>query len=171
MSDGAFMFSVGMLAEMTGGNRQYLSRKIKQLIEDPEIRLKAELHSNKEGYQIPEREVLRCFDKITPIQVKAYKESLLERTVKPKISRMGQKTEPAKEQFLEKENEVLTQWRFKLAGTPAAKKNSPEIREYLEGEIRRIKELRQEKLREYVLLEQFLSNCDKTIEDIEKRLD
>ena len=74
-------------------------QKIKQLIEDPEIRLKAELHSNKEGYQIPEREVLRCFDKITPIQVKAYKESLLERTAKPKISRMGQKTEPAKEQF------------------------------------------------------------------------
>lgn len=74
MANRPFMFSVEMLADMTGGNKQYLSKKIKELAEDPQVQLKAVLRSKKEGYQIPEDEVLRCFPKITSGQVKEYKE-------------------------------------------------------------------------------------------------
>ena len=64
MAGHSFQFTVGMLAELTGSNRQYLSRKIKRMIEDPEIRLQAVIRSNKEGYRIAEEEVLRCFDRV-----------------------------------------------------------------------------------------------------------
>ena len=39
MANRPFMFSVEMLADMTGGNKQYLSKKIKELAEDPQVEL------------------------------------------------------------------------------------------------------------------------------------
>jgi len=52
MLNESFMFTVGMLAEITGGNKQYISKKIKKMMDSPEISLQAVLKSNKEGYQI-----------------------------------------------------------------------------------------------------------------------
>ena len=164
-------FNVNMLAQMTGGNKQYLSRKIKQLIEDPKVQMKAELNSNKEGYQISEEEVLRCFDKISPRQIQEFKDKYWSVESPSKIKKMGVKEEEKQTgAYLEEENQVLMEWRFKMASTPLDKKKSPEIKEYLRGEMQRIQKLREEKLREYVLLEQFLSNCETAIEDIQERI-
>lgn len=171
MTKNSFMFSVEMLAEMTGGNRQYLSRKVKQLIEDPAVHMKAILKSNKEGYQIPEEEVLRCFDKISPRQIQEYKAEYYGANTVSKIQKLGKEKEKDSYAYLEKETQILMEWRFRLAATPPEKKKSPEIRQYLKQEMERISKLREEKLREYVLLEQFLSNCEKTIHDIEERLE
>lgn len=171
MAERAFMFNVSMLAQMTGGNKQYLSRKIKQLVEDPQIQMKAELNSNKEGYQISEKEVLRCFDKISPRQIEEFKEKYWGKEASSKIRRMDEPKEERSAQYLEEENRVLMEWRFRMASTPLEKKKSPEIQEYLRREIARIQALKEAKLREYVQLEQFLSNCDTAIADIRKRLE
>ena len=93
MTGHSFQFTVGMLAELTGSNRQYLSRKIKRMTEDPEIRLQAVIRSNKEGYRISEEEVLRCFDRITPQQIADFKEQF-DRT--PRVRMLTQKKEEKK---------------------------------------------------------------------------
>lgn len=167
----SFMFTVGMLADLTGGNRQYLSKKIKKMLEDPEIKLQAELKSNKEGYQIPESEVLRCFDQITPAQLQKYKEEYLSMDSRPRLKMLTQKEEEPMEKYLEKENEVLIEWKVRLAATKPEEKNTPKMRNYLEEEMEKIKALKKEKFKEYLMLELFLDNCDKMIEQIQKRLD
>lgn len=63
------------------------------------------------------------------------------------------------------------EWKVQLAAASPEKKNSPEMRRYLEKEIEKIKELKKEKLREYVMLEMFLENCDRMTESIQRRLD
>ena len=99
----SFMFNVEMLAEMTGGNKQYLSKKIKGMTEDPQIQLKAVLRSKKEGYQISEEEVLRCFPKITPKQVQDYKEQYLNMDISPKV-KMLTRQEESVPRYMEKES-------------------------------------------------------------------
>ena len=165
----SFMFSVEMLAEMTGGNKQYLSKKIKGMVQDPDIQMKAVLRSKKEGYQISEEEVLRCFPKITPKQVQDYKEQYLNMDVSPKVKMLTRQEESAPK-YMEKENELLIQWKVKMAATPPDKKNSPQMYEYLKNEIKKIQELREEKIKESVRLELLINNCDKMILEIQKKL-
>ena len=165
----SFMFNVEMLAEMTGGNKQYLSKKIKGKTEDPQIQLKAVLRSKKEGYQISEEEVLRCFPKITPKQVQDYKEQYLNMDISPKV-KMLTRQEESVPRYMEKESELLIEWKVRMAATPPDKKNSPAMREYLKDEIKKIKELREEKIKESVRLELLINNCDKMILEIERKL-
>ncbi len=171
MLNESFMFTVGMLAEITGGNKQYISKKIKKMMDSPEISLQAVLKSNKEGYQISEEEVLRCFDKITPGMLKEYKEQYLAMEPAPKVKMLTkEESAPASPKYLEKENEALLEWKVQLAAASPDRKESPQMREYLMGEIEKINGLKKEKLREYVMLELFLENCDRMVEDIRKRL-
>lgn len=165
MLNKSFMFTVGMLADMTGGNKQYLSKKIKKMIDDPNIKLQAILKSNKEGYQISEEEVLRCFDKITPSQIQKYKKEYMSIELMPKVKMLTSKEELQK-RYLEEENNILIEWKVRLAATSPDKKNTPEMYKYLEEEIEKIKKLKEEKLKEYIMLEMFIDNCDKMIWDI-----
>lgn len=167
----SFMFSVEMLADMTGGNKQYLSKKIKGMVEDPDIRLQAVLRSKKEGYQISEEEVLRCFPKVTPKQVQEFKEHYLNMDISPKVKMLTRRGEESAPKYMEKENELLIQWKVRMAATPPDKKNSPQMREYLKNEIEKIRELREEKIRESARLELLINNCDKMISEIEQKLD
>jgi len=176
MSSG-FMFSVGMLADMMGGNPQYLSKKVKRMVDDPEIKLQTVLKSNKEGYQIPEEEVLRCFGKVTPGQIRAYKERYLESaSPKPKVRKLTEaKTQP--QGYLEEENERLIAWKVHMAATAPEKKHTKEMREYLEGELRKISDMKKEasaakevKLKEYNLLELLEGNCDRMMAEIMEQL-
>ncbi len=166
----SFMFNVEMLAEMTGGNKQYLSKKIKGMAEDPDIRLQAVLRSKKEGYQISEDEVLRCFPKVTPKQVQEYKEHYLNMDISPKVKMLTRRDEEPAAKYMEKENELLIEWKVRMAATPPDKKNSPQMREYLKAEIEKIKEMREEKIKEFVRLELLINNCDKMISEIEQKL-
>ncbi len=179
MKTETFMFTTGMLSELMGGNRQYISKKIKKLMEDPEVNLKAVLKSNKEGYQISEEEVLRCFDGITPGMVQKYKENYLSMELKPKIKKLTNREEHIKEMNLDdkgiamdlqKETERLIEWKIKLASTKKEQKNSLEMRAYLENEIKEIEELKNKKLKEYNMLEMFMWNCDKVIDEINQKL-
>ncbi len=171
MLDETFMFTVGMLSEITGGNKQYLSKKIKKMIDDPDIRLKALLKSNKEGYQIAEDEVLRCFDKITPAMLGEYKKRCLSMEPVPKVRMLTEKEDSAADSYLRKENEMLIEWKVRLAAASPEQKDTQEMRGYLLEQAERIAELKKEKLKEYVMLEMFIENCDKMIEDIHKRLE
>lgn len=172
MLEKSFMFSVDMLADILGGNKQYLSKKVKQMTQDPEIKLQAVIRSRKEGYLIPEEEVLRCFDKITPGQLREYKERYLAAEYTPKIKRLTQQEVEVKEEtaYLEKENETLIEWKVRLAATAPDKKNTPEMREYLKNEMERIRKMKEEKMKDYCKLEMFFFNCDKMIEEIQQRL-
>jgi len=162
------MFSVGMLAELTNSNRQYLSRKIKRMVEDPEIHLQAEIRSNKEGYRISEEEVLRCFEKITPQEVEAYKAQYALRM--PGVRKLTEQPEQGR-RYLEKENELLVEWRIRLAATAPDQKHSQEMRAYLEETVQKIQRMREEKLREQVLLEVLLENSGRVITEIQERLE
>lgn len=177
MANRPFMFSVEMLADMTGGNKQYLSKKIKELAEDPQVQLKAVLRSKKEGYQIPEDEVLRCFPKITSGQVKEYKERYGEQVFFPRTRRFfGQERQDGQERqgmakYSGGESEDLIEWKVRLASASPEEKKSLKMREYLESEIRRIEQLKKEKLKESLRLELLVNNCDKMIGEIREILD
>ncbi len=162
-----FQFTVGMLAELTGSNRQYLSRKIKRMTEDPEIRLQAVIRSNKEGYRIPEEEVLRCFDQITPQQIADFKEQF---DRMPRVRMLTPEPEKKPGRYLEEENNELVEWKIHLASASAEERGSEEMREYLEGALEGLRKMQSEKLREQVLLEVFLENCERTIQELEGRL-
>lgn len=147
------------------------------MTEDPQIRLQAVLKSKKEGYQIPEEEVLRCFHKITPRQVQEYKERYLEMDLTPKVRMLTRKEEEREARHMEDENEVLFEWKVRLASAAPDQKDTAQMREYLEGEIEKIKELRDKKMREREIkiketlrLEFFIDNCDKMMTEIQKRL-
>lgn len=177
MLEKSFMFSVEMLADMTGGNKQYLSKKVKEMVEDPQIRLQAILKSKKEGYQIPEEEVLRCFHKITPRQVQEYKERYLEMESVPRVRMLTRKEEEKGTKYMEDENEILFEWKVRLAAAAPDKKNTAEMRAYLGNEIEKIKELKDKKMREREMkiketlrLEFFIDNCDKMLREIQERL-
>ena len=166
----SFMYTVEMLAEMTSGNKQYLSKKIKGMAEDPDISLQAVLRSKKEGYQIPEEEVLRCFPKVTPRQVQEFKERYLNMAVSPKVKMLTRQEAVPAQKYMEKENERLIQWKVRMAATAPDKKNSPGMREYLQQEIEAIRQMREEKIKESVRLELFINNCDKMILEIQQKL-
>lgn len=173
----SFMFSVEMLADMTGGNKQYLSKKVKEMVEDPQIELQAILKSKKEGYQIPEEEVLRCFHKITPRQVQEYKERYLEMESTPKVRMLTRKEEEKGAKYMEDESEALFEWKVRLAAAAPDKKNSAEMRAYLGNEIEKIRELKDKKMKEREIkiketlrLEFFIDNCDKMLREIQERL-
>ncbi len=168
MMERTFMFSVGMLAELTGSNRQYLSRKIKRMVEDPEIRLQAEIRSNKEGYRISEEEVLRCFEKITPQEIEAYKAQYALRM--PGIRKLTQQSETG-QRYLEKERELLVEWKIRLAATAPDRKYSREMRAYLEETAQKIRHMQEEKLRELVLLEDLLENSSRVLAELQERLE
>lgn len=170
MLERSFMFSIDMLAEMLDGNKQYLSKKVKQMTQDPEIKLQAVIKSRKEGYMIPEEEVLRCFDKVTPGQVQEYKERHLATGYTPKVKKLTQQEKKGEAAYLEKENEMLIEWKIRLAATAPDKKNTPEMREYLENEIEKIRDLKEDKMKDYCKLEMFFFNCDKMISEIQQRL-
>ena len=169
MYDGSFMFSVEMLADMMNGNKQYLSKKVKRLVEDPGVRMKAVLKSKKEGYQIPEDEVLRCFDKVSPEQISEYKKQYQASRLMPGV-RMLTGRNQAESRDPSGEERLLIEWKVRLAATAPDRKNSPEIREYLIQEKEKIEALREEKMKEYLSLELFLGNCDRMIREIEQRL-
>ena len=161
-----FMFSVEMLHEMTGNNRQYLSKKIKRMVDDPNIRLKAVLKSNREGYQISEEEVLRCFDKVTSEQIAQYKEHYLSESRHLK-ARMLTREEPERALFLKDEYALLYDWKIRMAATAPNRKDTPEMRAYLEGELKKILEMRSEKCEE---LNRLVQACDETIAQIQQVL-
>lgn len=170
MLNESFMFTVGMLAEITGGNKQYISKKIKKMMDNPEVSLRAVLKSNKEGYQIPEEEVLRCFDKITPGMLQEYKANYLAAEPVPRVKMLTRDEDGAEPKYLEKENEALLEWKVQLAAASPEKKNSPQMRSYLMQEIEKIEKMKKEKLKEYVMLEMFLENCDRMTAEIRRRL-
>lgn len=161
-----FMFSVEMLHEMTGNNRQYLSKKIKRMVDDPNIRLQAVLKSNREGYQISEEEVLRCFDKVTSEQIEQYKEHYLSESRRLK-ARMLTREEPEQALFLKDEYALLYDWKIRMAATAPSRKDTPEMRAYLEGELKKILEMRSEKFEE---LNRLVQACDETIAQIQQVL-
>ena len=164
------MFTVGRLADMTGGNKQYLSKKVKELIYNSEINMQAELKSNREGYRIPESEVIRCFDKITKEQIDEYKRKYYAMDTSPKVRKLNEQKEQSENFFLQKENEILTEWKIRLASATQEEKNSPQMYEYLEQELNKIQLLKEAKLKEYVMLEMFIENCDKMIDSIQNKL-
>lgn len=155
MIEKSFMFSVDMLADMLGGNKQYLSKKVKQMTQDPQIKLQAVIRSRKEGYLIPEEEVLRCFDKVTPGQIQEYKKCYLAAEYMPKVKRLTRQENKGEKAYLEEENEMIIEWKVRLAATAPDKKNIPEMREYLENEMEKIKKLKEEKMKDYCKLEMF----------------
>lgn len=162
-----FIFTVAMLAELTGQNPQYLSKKVRSLVEDPNIKLQAVLRSNKEGYQIPEEEVLRCFNKVTEQQVQRYKEEYSPRSVYPRVRKL---TSRGEEWPSDSEMDLLYNWRIYLAGLSPAQANTPETRLYLEGEEEKLRRLKEEKLKEFAVLEKLIKDCDEMIEKIRERL-
>lgn len=161
-----FVFTVAMLAEMTGQNPQYLSKKVRNLVEDPKVRLQATLRSNKEGYQIPEEEVLRCFHKITEQQVQRYKEEYLLRSTYPRARKLTSKGE---EQVVS-ETDLLYNWKIYLAGLSPVQINTPETRAYLESEEEKLRQLKEAKLKEFAVLEKLIQDCDNMIDKIRERL-
>ena len=170
MLEKSFMFSVDMLADMLGANKQYLSKKVKQMTQDPEMKLQAVIRSRKEGYLISEEEVLRCFDKVTPGQVREYKECHWAAGHTPKARKLTRQENKEETAYLEKENEMIIEWKIHLAATAPDKKNTPEMREYLKNEIERIQDLKVDKMKDYCKLEMFFFNCDKMIAEIQQRL-
>lgn len=171
MPDNSFMFTVGMLAGMTGSNRQYLSRKVKRMIEDPDVRLQAVMKSNKEGYQISEEEVLRCFDRITPRQIQEFKKKYIEEMPRTSVRMLTRQEESGSYRYLEKENEQLIEWKIRLAAASPEQKHTKEIQQYLREEMEKIQRLKEEKMREHALLEIFIGNCGQMIQEIQSRLD
>lgn len=167
MAGHSFQFTVGMLAELTGSNRQYLSRKIKRMIEDPEIRLQAVIRSNKEGYRIAEEEVLRCFDRVTPQQIADFKDQY-DRAPRARMLTKEQEKQPSK--YLEKENDLLVEWRIQYAASSAEEKQSETMREYLEKTLQELRTIQAEKQRESVLLEVFLAECERSVQKLETLL-
>lgn len=161
------MFTVSMLAEMTGSNRQYLSRKIKRMVEDPQIGLCATIRSNKEGYRIPEQEVLRCFDNISHQQIQAYKKHQLGEF--PGVHMLTQES-PKEQKTFKEENDLLIEWRIQLAAAAPDKKYSTEMYEYLEEQLVQIQKIRDEKLKELARLEHLVESAERTISDIQFRL-
>lgn len=161
------MFTVSMLAEMTGSNRQYLSRKIKKMVEDPQIGLCATMRSNKEGYRISEQEVLRCFDNISPQQIQAYKMQHLGEFTGVRMLTQESQT---KQRPLMEENDLLIEWRIQIAAAAPNKKYSPEMYAYLENQLKQIQKLKDEKLKELACLEHLVENAERAISDIQYRL-
>lgn len=163
-----FIFTVAMLAEMLGKNPQYMSKKVRQMVEDPAVRLQATLRSNKEGYQIPEEEVLRCFSKVSLEQIQQYKTAYLLRDTRPRVRKLTRTApEPLPE---ETETDLLYNWRIHLAGLSPEQKNSPETRAYLEAEAAKLQQLKEEKLKESAILERLILDCDVMISKIQTRL-
>lgn len=161
------MFTVSMLAEMTGSNRQYLSRKIKKMVEDPQIGLCATIRSNKEGYRISEKEVLRCFDNISPQQIQAYKKQQMGEFTG--VHMLTQEPQTQQRPLME-ENDLLIEWRIQIAAAAPNKKYSSEMYAYLEDQLVRIQKLKDEKLKELARLEHLVENAERTISDIQLRL-
>lgn len=163
-----FIFTVAMLAEMLGNNPQYLSKKVRQMVEDPAVRLQATLQSNKKGYQIPEEEVLRCFANVSPEQIQQYKSTYLLRGSRPRVRKL---TQPAPEAPQEETYmDLLNNWRIYLAGLSPEQKNTPETRAYLEAEAAKLQRLKEEKLKENAILERLILDCDSMISKIQNRL-
>ena len=152
---------------MMGSNRQYLSRKIKRMIEDPEIGLCATIRSNKEGYRISEQEVLRCFDNVSYQQIQAYKKQQLGEFTG--VHMLTQESQTQCRTF-EKENDLLIEWRIQMAAAAPEKKKSPEMYAYLEEQLAQIQNLRDLKLKELARLEHLVENTERTISDIQLRL-
>lgn len=162
-----FVFTVAMLAEMTGQNPQYLSKKVRNLVEDPEVQLQATLRSNKEGYQIPEEEVLRCFHRITEQQVQRYKAEYSQRSAYPRARKLTSREE---ERTFASGTDLLYNWKIYLAGLSPAQINTPETRAYLEREEEKLQRLKEEKLKEYAVLEKLIQDCETMIDKIRERL-
>lgn len=178
--DRDFMFTVTMLSDMTGINRQHLSRKVKKMIENPEIHLHATIRSNKEGYRIPESEVLRCFEDVTPEQIQLFKSQQLKQQMTSwnsfkTIPEPKKLTNPSLDESQtavqpSSESDLLLQWRVRLAASLPSQKYTPEMRRYLEEQLALIRQRQKEKLLELVKLELLLDNFDRTIRDLQDRL-
>lgn len=163
----SFAFTVDMLAELLGRNKQHLTRKIKQMAEDPEVLLKVKMHSRKEGYRIPAEEVIRCFnDEVTPQQVQSYVDSY---SSFPNVS-SGTSSDVQHHRLYEAENELLRAWRIQLASTSPSEQKSAKMRAYLEDQLQKIQQMRMEKIREQVMLEEILKNSIEAISELEKKL-
>lgn len=189
MQNESFMLTTEMLAELLGGNRQYLSKKIRRMMQDPEVRLQAVLKSNKEGYQIPESEVLRCFDRISPAMLRDYKAQVLDMPYRYGVRKLtarkestpndqlrkeyisGARTEPEKFSDTQKLNELLIRWRAKLGAMRPEEKSSPETIAYLEEEFQRIETLRLEIVLERAKLDVMLDSCETTARQLQMRIE
>lgn len=163
----AFAFTVDMLAELLGRNKQHLTRKIKQMAEDPEVLLKVRMNSRKEGYRIPAEEVIRCFsDEVTPQQVQNYIERYS--PVSNASSELSSDRQP--QRLYEAENELLRAWRIRLASASPSEQRTETMRVYLKEQLGKIQQMRMEKIREQIIMEEILKNSVEAISELEKKL-
>lgn len=166
MTTESFAFTVDMLAELLGRNKQHLTRKIKQMSEDPDVLLKVRMNSRKEGYRIPAEEVIRCFsDEVTPQQVQSYMERYLAASNAPSGFCGGQPRRP-----YEAESELLRAWCIRLASASPSEQRTEAMRDYLKEQLGKIQQMRMEKIREQIILTEILNSSDEAIRKLEKKL-